>query len=64
MVDRVLRYRTDQEIPDETADLLGPPPPSRDIDERVAWIAVRRSIEGDLLHLTLSESPELAGIGR
>ena len=64
VVDRVLRYRTDQQIPDEAPDLLGPQPPSSDIDERVAWIATRRAIEGDLRHLILPESPELAAIGR
>ncbi len=48
IVDRVLRYRTDQGIRDEATDLLGPQPPSSDADTRVAWIAARRDIERDL----------------
>ncbi|MCL1692789.1 MAG: relaxase domain-containing protein [Actinomycetia bacterium] len=64
VVDRVLRYRTDQEIPDEASELLGAQPPSSDIDKRVAWIAARRAIEGDLRHLISQESPEPAAIGR
>ncbi|MEX1027698.1 MAG: hypothetical protein WD049_06795, partial [Candidatus Paceibacterota bacterium] len=64
VVDRALRYRTDQQIPDDATDLLGVQPPSRDIEKRVAWIAVRRALQGDLLLLTLAQNHERSVIGR
>ena len=49
IVDRALRYRTEQGIPDESPGLLGPAPLSREVEQRVAWIAARRDIERNLL---------------
>jgi hypothetical protein len=49
IVDRALRYRTEQGIPDESPGLLGPAPLSREVEQRVAWIAARRHIERNLL---------------
>ena len=64
VVDRAMRYRTDQKIPDEAPELLGTQPPSTDIDKRVAWIAVRRAMEGDLRLLTLAQDRERNAISR
>ncbi len=49
IVDRALRYRTEQGIPDEVPGLLGPTPPSREVEQRVAWVAARRDIARDQL---------------
>ncbi|MDF1597832.1 MAG: MobF family relaxase [Acidimicrobiia bacterium] len=49
IVDRALLYRTEQGIPDESPGLLGPAPLSREVEQRVAWIAARRDIERNLL---------------
>jgi len=48
IVDRALRYRTEQGIPDVSPGLLGPTPLSREVEQRVAWIAARRDIDRDL----------------
>ena len=48
IVDRVLRYRSEQGIPEEAPDLLGPEPSSADVERRVAWLAVRRAVERQL----------------
>ena len=48
IVDRALRYRTEQGIPDESPGMLGPAPLSCEVEQRVAWIAARRDIERDL----------------
>lgn len=64
LVDLVVRYRTDQEIPDEAPELLGTQPPSRDIDKRVAWIAVQRAMRDDLRLLTLAQDRERNAISR
>ena len=48
IVERALLYRTEQGIPDESPGLLGPAPLSREVEQRVAWIAARRDIERDL----------------
>jgi hypothetical protein len=54
IVDRALRYRTEQGIPDESPGLLGPTPLSREVEQRVAWIAARRDIERNL-HNSVAE---------
>lgn len=64
VIDRALRYRTDQGIPDEAPDLLGPEPPSSEVDQRVVWMAARRAIQSNLRHLTSPEDQSLSGIGR
>ncbi|MCZ7534434.1 MAG: AAA family ATPase [Acidimicrobiia bacterium] len=64
VVDRALRYRTEHDIPDDAAELLGPPPPSNDVMKRVAWIAARRATEGDLRRLTLTPEHGRSAIGR
>ena len=63
IVDRTLRYRNEQGIPDEDSQLLGPVPASREVDQRVAWIAARRNIERDLAYLA-TEHQGRASIGR
>ena len=64
VVDRALRYRTDQQIPDDATDLLGVQPSSRDIDKRTAWIAARRALQGDLRLLTFEQDHGRSAIGR
>jgi hypothetical protein len=54
IVDSALRYRTEQGIPDESSGLLGPAPLSREVRQRVAWIAARRDIERNL-HKSVAE---------
>jgi len=44
IVDRALRYRTEQGIPHEATDLLGPEPSSGDVKQRVAWLTARRDV--------------------
>ena len=64
IVDRALRHRTEQGIPNEAPHLLGPEPPSSEVDERVAWIAAGRAVERDLRRLRSSEGRGLIAIGR
>lgn len=64
VVDRALRYRTDQQISDDATDLLGAQPPSSDIVQRVAWIAARNAVESDLRLLTLAQGQGRSAIGR
>jgi hypothetical protein len=64
IVDRALRHRTEQGIPHEAPSLLGPQPPSSEIDERVEWIAARRAVENDLRRLRSSEGRNPIAIGR
>ena len=45
IVDRVLSYRIEHEIPDEVPDLLGPEPPSAEVGRRVEWLRTRRAVE-------------------
>ena len=45
IVDRVLRYRTSHNISDNIVLLLGPKPPSVDIEQRTVWIAANRAVE-------------------
>lgn len=52
VVDRALRYRTEQRIPDEAPELLGPIPPSRDVEQRVVWMTAHRDARRDLTKLT------------
>ena len=56
IVDRAVRYRTEQRIPDQAADLLGHEPTSSNIKQRVAWLTARRLIERDLSRLTAERS--------
>jgi hypothetical protein len=63
IVDRTVRYRTEQLIPDEAPELLGPVPPSGEVEQRVAWIAARRDIERDLADL-VAEHQGRAAVGR
>ena len=63
IVDRTLRYRTEQSIPDEAPELLGPVPPSGEVEQQVAWIAARRSIERDLAKL-VAEHQGWASVSR
>jgi hypothetical protein len=58
IVDRVLRYRHEHGVPDETAGLLGPEPPRDSTVDRMAWVIAERDIErglrqlrGDGMHL-------------
>jgi len=51
VVNRVLRFRTEFEVPDDISALLGPEPTSRDVQRRVAWQATRRQVERDLKKL-------------
>ena len=64
IVDRALRHRTDQGIPKEAPSLLGPEPPSSEVDERVVWLTARRGIKRDLLRLRPSEGRNVSAIGR
>jgi hypothetical protein len=64
IVDRALRYRNEQRIPDEVPEMLGPVPPSSRVPERVAWIAAGRAVERDLRRLRSSEGRNLSAIGR
>ena len=48
IVDRALRYRTEQGIPHEAPDLLGPEPSSGDVRQRVAWLTARRDVVRDI----------------
>ena len=64
IVDRALRYRTDQGIPHEVPNLLGPEPPGSDVCERAVWIAACRAVERDLLRMRSSEGRERSAIGR
>ena len=64
IVDRAFRHRTEQGIPHDAPNLLGPEPPSSEFDKRVAWIAASRAVERDLRHLRSSEGQELRAIGR
>ena len=52
VVDRALRYRTEQRIPDEAPELLGPIPSSRDVEQRVVWMTAHRDARRDLTKLT------------
>ncbi len=63
-VDRALRYRTEQGIPEDAADLLGPQPPSSDVLQRVAWIAARRATQSDLRLLTTEQEHGRSAMGR
>jgi hypothetical protein len=63
VVNRTLRYRTDNGIPDDDLDLLGPQPPSSDINERVEWAAVRRATQSNLQHLTMTKGHGQSAIG-
>ena len=63
VVDRALRYRTEQGIPDETPELLGPEPASSDVEQRVAWIVARRRVERDLPRLE-AERTSVAAVCR
>ena len=63
IVDRALRYRTKQGISHETPNLLGPEPPSSEVDDRVEWLAVRRAVDHDRLRLRSSEGQDLSAIG-
>ncbi len=58
IVERTLRYRTEQDIRDEDPQLLGPVPPSGEVERRVAWIAARRAIESDLRLLAYHPTTE------
>ncbi len=62
-VDRALQYRTEHGIPEDVVDLLGPPPPSTDIIQRVSWIAAKRAAQRDVRLLTGQERRRSA-IGR
>ena len=64
IVDRALRHRADQGIPNEAPNLLGPEPPSSEVDERVVWIAAHRAVERNLRRLRSSERQDLSAIGR
>ena len=64
IVNRALRHRTEQGISHKTPSLLGPEPPSSEVDERVVWIAARRAVERDLRRLRSSEGQDLTAIGR
>ena len=61
IVDRALRYRTEQGIPDDVSGLLGPAPLSREVEQRVAWIAARRDIKRNL-HKSVAEH-QAVGLG-
>jgi hypothetical protein len=64
VVDRAIRYRTDRGIPDDAPSLLGPKPPSSDIDQYVEWIAARRATQRDLRLLMMEQDRERSAIGR
>ncbi|HDH26206.1 MAG TPA: hypothetical protein ENH00_08450, partial [Actinobacteria bacterium] len=64
VVDQALRYRTEHGVPDDAPDLLGLPPTSSDVLQRVAWIAARRAVQSDLRLLTMEQEHGRSTIGR
>ena len=64
IVDRALRHRTEQGIPHDAPNLLGPEPSSSEVDKRVAWIAASRAVERDLRRLRSSKRRGLRAVGR
>ncbi|MEX1005806.1 MAG: MobF family relaxase [Acidimicrobiia bacterium] len=45
IVDSVVRYRASYNVPDDSAHLLGPTPPSVEVEQYAAWITAHRAVE-------------------
>jgi hypothetical protein len=64
IVDRVLRYRTSHNVPNDFAHLLGPKPPSSDVEQHTAWIAAHRAVERGQRTLSADVAHGLEAPGR
>jgi conjugative relaxase-like TrwC/TraI family protein len=64
IVNHALRYRSLYGISDEASGLLGPRPPSSELEQRSAWMAARRAIEREQHSLIPPNARGLEVVGR
>ncbi len=64
IVDSVVRYRASYSVPDDSGPLLGPKPPSVEVEQHTVWIASHRAVEREQHTLSADTTHGIETLGR